>query len=238
MATVHSSIGKSQPNQQSTNRVLVVDDQDRGGAISFNTPEARFKTAMQNQQSTSNIIDGNVSTATEDVDETMKRILDQKKTEALYKNRLLPNDKNILDKLLGLAKNETIVVIDDTVFLLRSLKGKERKLITQQTAWLSANEIDRALIAKKSFGDILAKLGEVYALRELTLALAIKKIDDIDFELIINSDQLEVKHSFVEELEETVLDRLYQAYADMSAETSLKLNSKIEIEQLDKNLKK
>lgn len=127
--------------------------------------------------------------------------LRKNKKESLHKAP--EGAKQRLDYLLGISRLGEDVEVDNVVFSIRSLKAKETQEVIESVVSAQVNAV------------------QAFEMRAHTMARSIYKIDGQDLGLVIGSNDIEDKVNFVKELDESLLNYLYERYTKM-----LQLNNK------------
>lgn len=123
--------------------------------------------------------------------QTNQRIKEERQP---MKERLGSAAKQRIEMLCGISRRTRDVKIDDTVFVLKTLKGKE-----QREAIKASSEFDNTVEA-------------AYEVRKQLLARSISEVGGADMEMFLNNSSIEARLDFVEELDEMVLNKLYTEY--------------------------
>lgn len=145
-----------------------------------------------------------------------------RKEAAVQRNRIPEGVKRRLEILTGIGRLTEDVLVDGVTFSIRSLKPKENQDIIEA-------------VAKKDLA-----VSQAYELRAQTMARSIYKIDQQKIESVIESDTIDLKISFVQEvLEESLLNFLYNKYQALLEQNKKKFGElgKTEEEVLE-NVKK
>ena len=129
--------------------------------------------------------------------ENMKKI-----DEEIDKTTSVKVNKNLED-LIFLGKIEKTINISSFKFKISTLNNNEQK---------------KLILFINSYDD----REKVFSLKLATLALSIKEINDTPFVSFIglDSDSLEEKVNFLEQLQSNLLDTLFNSYAELSKESS------------------
>lgn len=136
----------------------------------------------------------------ESVQEVETRIRDARKQKQSGRERLTPAAKRRIEMLCDFSKNTKDIEIDGNLYILKTLKGKEMR---------------QALVAASTFDQTIDLPFET---RRHLLARSLVQIAGTDVELFLGDDSLETKLEFLEELDELVLDELYNGYLKLVAE--------------------
>lgn len=168
------------------------------------------------------------STTTEDdmtiekLAELEKRIQSAKQERATGKERLSQAAKLRIEALCGMSHSTQEVKLDNNVFMLKALKGKD-----QREAIVVASEFDGTAHA-------------AFEIRRQLLARSIVAINGTDLDLYLGTNSLETRLEFVEELPEPMLIKLYSEYLNMVQETQNRyfLKTEEEAKEVAEDLKK
>ena len=216
MANIESPLGKVSYSSGSK-KVLTVDD-----PTSDHTSEVRSLSS-----STGNISDEEFESrfTREELEElaaNRAQLKNSRKEAQVQRNRIPEGVKKRLEILTGIGRLSEDINVDGITFSIRSLKPKENKEIVEAAA-----KEDLAV-------------SQAYEIRTQTMARSIYKIDGQDVDAVIESDKIEDKIKFVQEvLEESLLNFLYNKYQALLAQNNKKFGDmgKTEAEVLE-NVKK
>jgi len=124
------------------------------------------------------------------------------------KERLNEGARRRLEILLGMTRTTHVTDIDGNEFVFQSLKAKEMR-----EAIMAAAEYDNTVESP-------------FEIRKQFLARSIITVAGVDFAQFIGSDSLEAKLIFVEELDDALLNRLYDEYLKLAKEAREKFTIK------------
>lgn len=127
----------------------------------------------------------------------IKRAKEEKKNQV---NRLNPGAKKRLEMLVGMTSYLREVDINGHVYVLKTMKDREYR--------------DAVVAISKYDGTVQFP----FESRRQMLARSLSKIANIDFEEFIGSSDIEDKLSFIDELHDGILDRLFTEYKIMMQE--------------------
>lgn len=130
----------------------------------------------------------------EEVESEFKMARDAKRG----KERLSDGARARIEKLIGMVRGTHSVVIEDVEYSFQTLKTKEMR-----NAMLSASEFNNTVQFP-------------YELRKQILARSLIKVAGAEIEQFLNSNALEAKLLFLDELDEELSNRLYQEYLQMA----------------------
>lgn len=126
--------------------------------------------------------------------------------------KVSPAAKKRIEMLCGMSMLTREVDIDNNIFTLRTLKSKENR---------------QALVdAVKYDGTIEFS----FELRKQILARSIEKIAGVEIDAFLGSFDFKAKLEFIDELDEAVLDKLYNEYLSLNKEIKDKYSAKNEVE--------
>lgn len=126
------------------------------------------------------------------------------------KERLNEGAKRRLEILLGMTRTTHVVDINGTKFEFQTLKSKEMR-----EAIMKAAEFDGTIQSP-------------FEIRKQFLARSLVRIAEVDFNQFIGSNSLEAKLEFIDELDDSLLNRLYKEYIAMVDESKNKFAIKNE----------
>lgn len=129
-----------------------------------------------------------------DVEMKIKEARIAKRDAGKYIN---PAAKKRVEIISGLGRATKDIPVDGMIFSIRTLKGNELRAVVKATM-----NTDQAI-------------DQMFESRTHTLARSIYKIDGSDIEFILNDPSLEAKLSFVEELDDVVLQYIYKEYDNL-----------------------
>lgn len=155
--------------------------------------------------------------------EDLERQIRQARHDKIHgKVRITDGAKKRLEILIGMTKTSREVTIDNQLFVLESIKGKDMR-----EAMRLSSEYENTI-------------QYIYELRKQLLARTLKVIAGVEFEQLIGSSSLEDKFKFIEELDEELLNRLYVEYTILVKESKDKfaVKSEAEAKEVLEDLKK
>lgn len=148
----------------------------------------------------------------EELDQLEKEVALARRAKVAGKERLSSVAKQRIEILLETSRGVRDVDLDGNVFVLRTIRGKE-----QRAAFMAASEYDGTVQSP-------------FEIRKQLLARSIASVAGTDIDLFLNDTSIDAKLAFVEELEETMLVKLYDEYLDLVRETQGKYFPKTEAE--------
>lgn len=127
-----------------------------------------------------------------------------------------------IELLVNIGRTTTDILIDGVSFGLRTLKNKEAREATL-SIFNCANDAEAA-----------------YEIRRQTLAKAIFQIDGQDIELALGGNGFDLKLSLIDEMEETIVKRLYDEYNALKNDVTKKyaLETEEQVKEVLSDLKK
>lgn len=196
MARITSAIGSK--NYQSGMREFVVDDADDAGDEHYHQPP------QFNQEV--------------DYREHFK----QRNEKLSTKEKLSDSAKKRIEILCGMTQLVKEVEIENTQFVIKSLKNKENR---------------------QSIANAMKYDGTIefpFEIRKQILARSIHSISGVDVESFLGDSSLQSRLDFIDELDDGVAERLYQEYLNLAKEIKEKYSLKTEdsIKELVDDLKK
>jgi len=185
------------------------------------SPEARYQAAMRAEQQR-NYSQQPQSPQQDDV-LLEKQIEEARRNKVKGINPLSEGAKKRIEHLTGLGRSTVDVDIEGVLFTLSTLKSKEIREAINACSKLNTNNLDIKL-----------------ELRRQQLARSIKFIDNAEFSLVIGSDNLFDKLNFVEELDESIVQRLDEEYEKLakSVRDKYALKTEEDIKEVAEDLKK
>ena len=138
------------------------------------------------------------------------------------KERLNEGAKRRIEMLIGMTQTTRQFSVENNNFILRSLKSKEMK-----ESLLAVAEYDGTIQAP-------------YEMRKQILARSLTHVADVEIEQFIGSNTLESKMLFLDELDESLLTRLYDEYLLLTKTTKEKfaIKNDKDAEEVVENIKK
>jgi hypothetical protein len=127
----------------------------------------------------------------------IEREIEQARQEKRQK-RANPQAVSRLELLTGIGRLVTEVTIEKVEFRLRSLKSKELRYVMERAA-----------------KNAISNIGEAMMIRNYTLAFSLFEIDRNPISTVIGSDKVEDKVNVIDDFEEVVTTRLWEAYSRM-----------------------
>lgn len=149
-------------------------------------------------------------------------IIAAKKAKREGKERLSDGARRRIEMLVGMTRLSRDVEIDGNVYKLQTLKSRELR---------------EALVATAEF-DGTVQL--VFETRKQLLARSLVVVAGVDIGQFLNSEELQARLDFIEEIDHSLLVRLYGEYVTLSNEAQEKyaLKTVEEVKEVIEDLKK
>ena len=150
------------------------------------------------------------SAQTHEINEFEKQMQEAKRAKRLGLERLSDGAKKRIEMLLGMTKLTRSVQIDGNQYVLQTLTSKEiREAVTASAEF--NNSVQFAFETKKQF-----------------LGRSLVQVAGVDIEQFLNSNELETRLLFVEEMDHSLAVRLYNEYIILAKESEAKYSLKTE----------
>jgi hypothetical protein len=152
-----------------------------------------------------------------------QRYTQAREERAASMNKIGSENKTRIEILANIGRLTKDVMIGGTTFTLRTLKAKETREAALASYSISKTELDLSFNA-----------------RQQQIARSIVKIDGHDFGLTIGSDDFDKKLEFIEELEENVVNKLFNEFMSLKKEAEDKygISTVAEAKEVGEDLKK
>ncbi len=149
-------------------------------------------------------------------------IIAAKKAKREGKERLSDGAKRRIEILVGMTRLTKDVEIDGQQYRLQTLKSKELR---------------EALVATAEFD---GSIQLVFETRKQLLARSLILVAGVEIAQFLNSDELQAKLDFIEEVDHSLLLRLYNEYVLLANEAQEKyaLKTVVEVKEVAEDLKK
>jgi len=163
-----------------------------------------------------------IQEAEQDPAEIEREFREARKAKISGKEKLNDGAKRRLEMLLNMTRTTHDVKIDGNVFVLQTLSGK-----SMSEAIMAASEYDGTVQSP-------------FEVRRQFLARSLVEIAGVSFSQFVGSEDLEVKLSFIDELPEPLLNRLYDEYLKMAeiAKSRYSIKNEMEAKEIIEDLKK
>lgn len=145
-----------------------------------------------------------------------------KKAQREGKQRLSDGARRRIEMLIGMVRLSREIDIDGNVFKLQTLKSKELR---------------DALVATAEFDGTIQM---VFETRKQLLARSLVMVAGVDIAQFLNSDDMQDRLDFIEEMDHSLLLRLYAEYISLAKEAQDKyaLKTPEEVKEVLEDLKK
>lgn len=143
-------------------------------------------------------------------DEIEREIKEARRAKITGKERLNEGAKKRLEILLNMTRVSHTANIDGNTFTFQPIPSK-----FMREAIMAASEYDGTVQSP-------------FEIRRQFLARSIVQIADVDFEQFVGSNSLESKLALLDELDESILNRLYHEYLEMMKKSKEKYSIKTE----------
>lgn len=147
-----------------------------------------------------------------DFEHEMKQAKAAQQAAKQGKERLNDGARRRIEMLVGMTQSAREVVIGENTFVLRTLRAKEMR-----EAMMVASEFDGTIQSP-------------FEIRRQLLGRSLKQVAGVDIEQFVGSSALEARMSFVDEQDDTLLNRLYEEYLTLVREAKDKYAIKTEEE--------
>ncbi len=140
----------------------------------------------------------------------------------LQQDKISEGAKKRIEILCGMTQLSREIQIGETKFVVQSLKNKHNR---------------QALAEAMKFDGTIEFPFEI---RRQILSRAITFVSDIEVDMFLGDDSLQAKLNFLDELDEVVVERIYQEYLLLNKEIKEKFSIKTteDLEQVSEELKK
>ena len=164
----------------------------------------------------------NVDVSERDSGDIEREIKEARQARKTGKERLSEGAKRRIEMLLNMTRNTREVVIAGNTFVFQTLPGKEMR-----AAIMAASEFDGTVQSP-------------FEIRRQLLARSLCQIAGVDVEQFVGSTSLEARLTLVDELDEPLLNRLYDEYLELVKETRGKyaVKNEADVKEIIDDLKK
>jgi hypothetical protein len=154
--------------------------------------------------------------------EIERQIREAREIKKLGKEKMSEGAKRRIEMLLGMTQSTKDVTLENTTVTIRTLKAKEMR--------------DSIFEAAKFDGTIEAP----FEIRRQLLARAITHVANIEIDQFIGGNTLQQKLSFLDELDDSFLSRLYAEYVTLSVSAKEKyaIKNEADAKEVVEDLKK
>lgn len=139
-----------------------------------------------------------------EISEAEKQMQEAKRAKRLGLERLSDGAKRRVEMLLGMTRLTKSIEIDDNQYILQTLRSKEvREAITSSAEFNGTVQF-------------------AYETRKQFLGRSLIQVAGVDIEQFLNSNELEARLDFVEEMDHSLALRLYNEYVLLAKESEQK----------------
>lgn len=158
----------------------------------------------------------------QDPAEIERQIRQSREDKRIGRERLDAGAKRRIEMLVGMTRVTRSVTLEGNTFVLKSLRSREMR-----EALMAASEYDSTIQSP-------------FEIRKQLLARSIIQIAGVDTDQFLGSDDIEAKCEFVDLMDASLLNRLYNEYLDLVREADVKYAVKNEgdVKEIVKDLKK
>lgn len=151
-----------------------------------------------------------------------RQIREARELKRLGKERLSEGAKKRLESLLGMTRHQRETVVNQISFVLQTLTGAQTRETIMNTS--------------KYDGTVESP----FEMRVQILARSLVSIGGVDFEQFVGSNSLNIKVTFIEGLDDFLLNKLYDEYLIMTKEAKQKysVNNAQEAQEVINDIKK
>jgi hypothetical protein len=155
-------------------------------------------------------------------DDNASKLEKELANKRLGRDKINDGARRRIEMLLGMTQLTKEFTIEDNSFTLRTLKSKEMR--------------DSIMEASNFDGTVQAP----YEIRRQLLARALTHVAGIEIEQFISSNTLESKLLFIDELDEALLNRIYNEYLILNKESKEKYSLKedADVKEVVEDIKK
>lgn len=152
-----------------------------------------------------------------------REVAEARRAKLTGKQKPTDEAKRRIEFLCGMFTLKKTLILNDVSFELRTLKGSEFKQVVDYAS--SKNE---------------AGLTNILSVRDITLALSLVSIDGVSFDVMVGSSDINKKIAFLNELDQSLLLKLFAEQSDLSKESNDRFAVKTEeqAKELVEDLKK
>lgn len=156
-----------------------------------------------------------------------KNVAEKKMPDVLNRKKEERAPKSVISRyevLAGIARITKDIKIENTVFSIRSLKGREQ----------------REVLMAVSSSNVNNGIEEMYKVRAYTLAMSLYKIDGRPIEEVLQTDDLDQIANIIDDWEESLSNHLFSEYTNMVNNHNKNISSDLgnTAEEIVENVKK
>ena len=154
--------------------------------------------------------------------EIEKEIRAAREARRTGKERLNDGAKRRIEMLVGMTRSTREVDLEGNKFILQTLRSREMR-----EAILAASEFDQTVQAP-------------FEMRRQLLSRSLNQVAGVDVAQFVGSDSLDARLALIDDLDEALLNRLYDEYLLLARESREKFSvkTKDEVKELADDLKK
>ena len=158
----------------------------------------------------------------QDPAEVERQIRQAREDRKAGRERLDAGAKRRIEMLVGMVRGTRHVDIEGNVFVLKTLRSKE-----MSDALMAASEFDGTVRSP-------------FEIRKQLLARSISQVAGVDIEQFIGSFDIDAKCEFIDLMDESLLNRLYEEYLSLVRESKAKyaVKTEAEVKEVLEDLKK
>lgn len=158
----------------------------------------------------------------QDPAEVERQIRQSREDRRSGRERLDAGAKRRIEMLVGMTRITRSVDLEGHIFVLKSLRSKEMR-----EALMYASEYDRTIQSP-------------FEIRKQLLARSIVQVAGVDIDQFLGTSDIEAKYDFIDLMDESLLNRLYNEYLALVREAGEKYAVKTEddVKEIVKDLKK
>lgn len=158
----------------------------------------------------------------QDPAEVERQIRQSREDRRSGRERLDAGAKRRIEMLVGMTRITRSVELEGNIFVLKSLRSKEMR-----EALMYASEYDRTIQSP-------------FEIRKQLLARSIIQVAGVDIDQFLGTNEMEAKYDFIDLMDESLLNRLYNEYLALVREAGEKYAVKTEedVKEIVKDLKK
>lgn len=158
----------------------------------------------------------------QDPAEVERQIRQSREDRRSGRERLDAGAKRRIEMLVGMTRITRSVDLEGNIFVLKSLRSKEMR-----EALMFASEYDNTIQSP-------------FEIRKQLLARSITQVAGVEIEQFLGSNDIEAKYDFIDLMDESLMNRLYNEYLALVRESSAKYSVKneVDVKEIVNDLKK
>lgn len=200
MSNFDSPLGKKSFNTQALREFDVPDASDQYGDAPQGRPIHRIQRGMPDDSAIAEFQNRLQQTELRDPAEIEQEIRAAKEARRVGVERITDGAKRRVEMLLGMTRHTKDIDVKGNVFTFQVLKGKEMR-----AAILAASKYDGTVEGP-------------FEMRKQYLARSITHVAGVEIGNFLSSNSLETKLAFIDELDEPLLNHLYDGYVQLAKE--------------------